>query len=67
MGRSSSPNGNIGAHASNNRINKQDARDVLDFTIAICEYVYTLTSKYEEFKKRQQGQQIQSIPKASQE
>lgn len=58
--------GNIGAHASNNHINKQDARDILDFTIAICEYVYTLTSKYEEFKKRQQRQQIQSMPKTSQ-
>lgn len=58
--------GNIGAHASNNHINKQDARDILDFTIAICEYVYTLTGKYEEFRKRQQRQQFQFPPKAGQ-
>lgn len=58
--------GNIGAHVSNNHISKQDATDILDFTIAICEYVYTLTGKYEEFKKRQQRQQTQPISKAGQ-
>jgi len=58
--------GNIGAHASDNRIGKQDARDILDFTIAICEYVYMLTSKYEKFKIRQQKQRAQSMPKLSQ-
>lgn len=55
--------GNIGAHASNKHISKQDARDVLDFTMAICEYVYTLTVKYDKFKKRQQRKQIQSMSK----
>ena len=44
---------NIGAHAGGKNISRQDASDVLDFTIAICEYVYVLTQKYEEFKKRQ--------------
>ena len=44
---------NIGAHAGGQNISRQDASDVLDFTIAICEYVYVLTQKYEEFKKRE--------------
>jgi hypothetical protein len=45
---------NIGAHASEEDISKEDARDVLDFTIAISEYVYVLTVKYNEFKKREE-------------
>jgi hypothetical protein len=37
---------NIGAHVTEEDISKEDARDVLDFTVAICEYVYVLTDKY---------------------
>lgn len=44
---------NIGAHATEKEISNDDASDVLDFTIAICEFVYVLTDKYEKFKKRQ--------------
>jgi hypothetical protein len=44
---------NIGAHANEEDISKEDAGDVLDFTIAICEYVYVLTRKYEKFRKRE--------------
>ncbi len=44
---------NIGAHATEEDISKEDARDVLDFTVAICEYVYVLSDKYEKFKKRE--------------
>jgi len=55
--------GNIGAHASNKHISKQDARDILDFTMAICDYVYTLTRKYDKFKERHQEKQAQSPPK----
>lgn len=44
---------NIGAHATEEDISKEDASDVLDFTIAICEYVYVLTEKYAEFKRRE--------------
>ncbi len=46
---------NLGAHASGVSISSDDAKDILDFTIAICDYVYVLTDKYEEFKKRQQA------------
>ena len=49
---------NIGAHASDENISREDASDILDFTIAICEYVYVLTQKYEEFKKREKKQQM---------
>jgi hypothetical protein len=44
---------NIGAHATDQKNTKDDARDVLDFAIAICDYVFVLTFKFEEFMKRQ--------------
>jgi hypothetical protein len=43
---------NIGAHATGTYISLDDARDVLDFAIAICEYVYVLADRYERYKKR---------------
>ena len=43
---------NIGAHASEIEVSKENAQDVLDFTIAIFEYVYTLSEKYAEFMAR---------------
>jgi hypothetical protein len=43
---------NIGAHASDEEVSKENAQDVLDFTIAIFEYVYTLSEKYAEFMAR---------------
>lgn len=43
---------NIGAHASNEEVTKENAQDVLDFTVAIFEYVYTLSEKYAEFIAR---------------
>lgn len=43
---------NIGAHASGEKVSKQDARDLLDFTNAICEYIFVLTEKYQAFMKR---------------
>ncbi|WP_339252804.1 DUF4145 domain-containing protein [Paenibacillus sp. FSL P2-0136] len=43
---------NIGAHASDVKISKIDASDLLDFAIAICDYVYVLRNKFEDFMKR---------------
>jgi hypothetical protein len=43
---------NIGAHASDEEVSKENAQDVLDFTIAIFEYVYTLSEKYAAFMER---------------
>lgn len=51
---------NIGAHASGVRISVDDARDVLDFAHAICEYVYVLTDKYERFKQRKASGKVVS-------
>ncbi len=44
---------NIGAHAGTQDITKEDAKDLLDFTNAICDYIYVLTKKFEDFKERQ--------------
>ncbi|EIJ2834760.1 DUF4145 domain-containing protein [Vibrio parahaemolyticus] len=44
---------NLGAHASTEKVSKEDARDLLDFCIAICDYVFVLNSKFERFKARQ--------------
>ena len=43
---------NIGAHATNKKISKEDAKDLLDFASAICDYVFILTSKFDAFMKR---------------
>lgn len=45
---------NIGAHAASERISKEDATDLLDFANAICQYVFVLTKKFDEFKKRRE-------------
>lgn len=44
---------NIGAHASEEDISRNDAGDLLDFSMAICEYVFVLAEKYEDFIQRQ--------------
>lgn len=44
---------NIGAHASEEDISREDAHDVMDFALAFCEYVFVLSEKYEEFQARQ--------------
>ena len=43
---------NIGAHAGEEVTTWQDARDVLDFAIAISEYVYVLDETYKAYLKR---------------
>ncbi len=44
---------NLGAHATTAKVTKDDARDLLDFGIAICEYVFILNEKFERFQQRQ--------------
>lgn len=46
---------NIGAHASNTDITKQDATDLVEFTNAICEYVFVLTARFDRFMERKQS------------
>jgi hypothetical protein len=43
---------NFGAHASEQKISKDDAHDLLDFANAICEYIFVLSDKYEKFIER---------------
>ena len=43
---------NIGAHASESDTTRENAQDVIDFTIAIFDYVYTLSEKYEKYAAR---------------
>lgn len=40
---------NIGAHARKEKISKEDARYLLDFAEAICEYIFILTEKFKTF------------------
>jgi len=44
---------NLSAHASGERVSKRDAEDLLDFVSAICEYVFVLTRKFDDYMKRQ--------------
>jgi hypothetical protein len=45
---------NIGAHATEEDISGEDAKDVLDFALAICEYVFVLSERYADFQARSQ-------------
>lgn len=47
---------NIGAHASDEDTTKENAQDIVDFTIAIFDYVYTLSEKYERYIARKGSQ-----------
>lgn len=44
---------NLGAHATTEKVSREDARDLLDFSIAICEYVFVLNEKFNRFQARQ--------------
>ncbi len=46
---------NISAHPSEEDTTKEDATDILSFTTAICEYIYVLTIRYEEFIDREKN------------
>jgi hypothetical protein len=41
---------NIAAHPDTTPISQREAQYVFDFALAICDYVYVLTSKFERFK-----------------
>ena len=45
--------GNEAAHGVNFQVSHQDAKDILEFTQALLEYVFTFQEKFEQFKKRQ--------------
>ena len=43
---------NIGAHAKPEKITLEAAHNLFDFAVAICEYVFVLTEKFNAFMKR---------------
>jgi hypothetical protein len=43
---------NIGAHATEEKISKDDAKDLLDFAQAICDYVFVLNARFNRFMER---------------
>lgn len=43
---------NIGAHASDEKVSRQDASDLLTFVNAICEYVFVLSHQFEAYMER---------------
>ena len=43
---------NLGAHATDAKISRQDAKDLLDFANAICEFVFVLSDRYDKFMQR---------------
>jgi len=43
---------NIGAHATKETVSKLDAKDILDFAMAIVDYIYVLTVKFEAYQAR---------------
>jgi hypothetical protein len=57
--------GNQAAHDVESTISAQDARDILDFTKALLEYVFTFRDKFEKWKKRKQAQA--NMPKAEED
>ncbi len=48
---------NLAAHATGAKFALADAKDLYDFSTAICDYVFVLTQKFEDFKKRQAKKQ----------
>jgi hypothetical protein len=54
--------GNEAAHSVTVSISAQDARDILEFTNALLEYVFTFQDKFEEFKKRRGASGFATLP-----
>jgi hypothetical protein len=44
--------GNEGAHYTGSQVSREDAADALAFAEALLDYMYVLTAKFEEFRKR---------------
>jgi hypothetical protein len=42
----------LGTHPSDEEITKDNVRDLYDFTIALCEFIYVLSEKYNAFIDR---------------
>lgn len=49
--------GNEAAHDVTSTVSKEDARDLLDFTRAIVEYIFTFTESFKKFQERRKRRQ----------
>ena len=63
-GKELKDNGNLAAHASDQVFDRDDAEDLFDFAIAICEYVFVLTERFEAFKKRHSSKNLEQEQKS---
>lgn len=43
---------NLGAHSTDEEVTQDNALDLYDFVLALCEFIYILTEKYNTFVKR---------------
>jgi len=43
---------NLAAHATDEKISREDAGDLLDFAVAICDYIFVLNEKFQDFTAR---------------
>ncbi len=48
--------GNEAAHNTKSKIASQDVEDILDFTHALLEYIFTFQEKFDKFKERRRAQ-----------
>lgn len=46
---------NLAAHASGEKIEPLDAEALLEFAVAICDYIFVFTKKFERFMERKQN------------
>jgi len=54
--------GNLGAHATNEKIDRQDATEAIDFLQAILEILYDLRPKFEQMRARRSGPSLPATP-----
>ena len=52
---------NLAAHPEDISISRKDAEDLQTFVYAIVEYIYDLTDRYNEFKKRSEASKTKSM------
>jgi hypothetical protein len=50
---------NKASHADNARLSPQDAEDILSFSYAIADYVFLLTKKFENYRKRKEKERFE--------
>lgn len=54
--------GNEAAHGVDLTINGEDAADILDFTTALTEYLFTFRDRFEQFKARREERRGRGLP-----